>query len=409
MSEATDLSTINDEARDLLDDAIAMRRRLHEWPELGNDLPRTRDEVLSSLEGLPLDLTLHETTSGIVASLEGAHPGPTILLRGDMDALPMPEDTGVDFSSRVDNVMHACGHDTHTAMLSGAARLLSSRRSDLHGRVIFMFQPGEEGHGGANLMLDEGLLDVGPLRDGSPSTVTGAFAIHTTSALPTGFLSTRGGPIMASSDTLSIKVTGRGGHASEPFRTLDPIPAACEIVQALQSMMTRRVNAFNPGVLTVTQIHAGTASNVIPETAEIIGTIRAISEHTRRLVHDGVRRVAEGVAGAHDLEVTVELNDGYDVTVNSVDYARIAGDIARDVAGQDKFIELPNPVMGAEDFGYVLNHVPGAMMFLGATPHDRNPMTAAPNHSNRVFYDEEAMTTGIAMYSAVALRHLAKR
>ena len=408
MSEAANLSTINDEARDLLDDAVAMRRRLHEWPELGNHLPRTRDEVLSSLEGLPLGITLHETTSGIVASLEGSQPGPTILLRGDMDALPMPEDTGVDFSSRVDNVMHACGHDTHTAMLAGAARLLSTRRSELHGRVLFMFQPGEEGHDGANHMLDEGLLDVGPLSDGSPSPVTGAFAIHTTSSLPTGFLSTRGGPIMASSDTLTITVTGRGGHASEPFRTIDPIPAACEIVQALQSMMTRRVNVFNPGVLTVTQIHAGTASNVIPETAEINGTIRAISEHTRRLVHDGVKRVAEGVARAHDLEVTVELRDGYDVTVNSVDYARIAGDIAREVAGSDRFIELPNPVMGAEDFGYVLNHVPGAMVFLGATPHDRNPMTAAPNHSNRVFYDEAAMTTGIAMYSAVALRHLAK-
>lgn len=407
MSDAVDISTVNDEARDFLDDAIAMRRRLHEWPELGNHLPRTRDEVLASLEGLPLEITLHESTSGIVAALEGDRPGPTILLRGDMDALPMPEDTGVDFSSRVDNVMHACGHDTHTAMLAGAARLLSGRRSELQGRVVFMFQPGEEGHGGAIHMLDEGLLDVGPLRDGTPSEVTGAFAIHTTSSLPTGFLSTRGGPIMASSDTLSIRLIGRGGHASEPYRTLDPIPAACEIVQALQSMMTRRVNAFNPGVLTVTQIHAGTASNVIPETAEINGTIRAISEHTRRLVHDGVRRVAEGVAKAHDLEVTVELRDGYDVTVNSVDYARIAGDIAREVAGNDRFIELPNPVMGAEDFGYVLNHVPGAMVFLGATPHDRNPMTAAPNHSNRVFYDESAMSTGIAMYSAVALRHLA--
>ncbi len=409
MSDAFDPTDLNEQARDLLDDAIAMRRRLHEWPELGNDLPRTREEVLASLEGLPLDITLHETTSGIVAALEGAHPGPTILLRGDMDALPMPEDTGVDFSSRVDNVMHACGHDTHTAMLASAARLLTTRRDELHGRVLFMFQPGEEGHGGAVHMLDEGLLDVGPLSDGTPSEVTGAFAIHTTSSLPTGFLSTRGGPIMASSDILTIRVTGRGGHASEPFRTLDPIPAACEIVQALQSMMTRRVNAFNPGVLTVTQIHAGTASNVIPETAEINGTIRAISEHTRRLVHDGVRRVAEGIARAHDLDVTVDLHDGYDVTVNSVEYASRAGDIARAVAGHDRFIELPNPVMGAEDFGYVLNHVPGAMVFLGATPHDRNPMTAAPNHSNRVFYDESAMTTGIAMYSAVAVRHLAPR
>lgn len=406
MSVSVDLSTVNDEAQDLLGEAIAMRRDLHQWPELGNDLPRTRDRVLQSLEGLPLSITLHETTSGIVAALEGNKPGPTVLLRGDMDALPMPEDTGVDFSSRIDNVMHACGHDTHTAMLAGAAHLLSSRRDDIHGRVLFMFQPGEEGYRGAVFMLEEGLLNIGPLLDGSPSEITGAFAIHTTSSLPTGFISTRGGPIMASSDTLSIQLTGKGGHASEPFRTLDPIPAACEIVQALQSMITRRINVFNPGVLTITKINAGTAFNVIPETADIQGTIRAISEHTRRQIHDGIRRVAEGVAAAHGLEISIELVDGYDVTVNDHDAARFAGGIAREITGENRFIELPNPVMGAEDFGYVLNHVPGAMVFLGATPQDRNPATAAPNHSNRVFYDEAAMTTGIALYSAMALRHL---
>jgi len=406
MSAPADLSTINDEAHDLLDEAVALRRDLHQWPELGNDLPRTRERVLHALEGLPLDIILHDTTSGIVAALEGTRPGPTVLLRGDMDALPMPEDTGVDFGSRVDNVMHACGHDTHTAMLAGAARLLSGRRDELRGRVLFMFQPGEEGYGGAVHMLDEGLLNVGPLRDGTPSPVTGAFALHTTSALPTGFVSTRGGPLMASSDTWTIRLTGKGGHASEPYRTLDPIPVACEIVQALQSMITRRINVFNPGVLTVTKINAGTAFNVIPETAEINGTIRAISEHTRRQVHDGVRRVAEGIAAAHGLEVSVELTDGYDVTVNDATAAAFAGGIAREVAGTDHFIELPTPVMGAEDFGYVLDQVPGAMMFLGATPPERNPATAAPNHSNRVYYDENAMITGIALYGSLALRHL---
>lgn len=406
MANPTDISTLAEESLDLLDDTIALRRRLHEWPELGNHLPKTREEVLTALEGLPLGITLHETTSGIVASLEGNKPGPTMLLRGDMDALPMPEDTGVEFSSRVPNVMHACGHDTHTAMLVGAARLLTAHRDQIHGRVVFMFQPGEEGHAGAQFMLDEGLLDVGPLSDGSTSEVTGAFAIHTTSSLPTGFISTRGGPIMASSDTLAIRVIGKGGHASEPFRTLDPIPAACEIVQALQSMITRRINVFNPGVLTVTQLNAGTTTNVIPEFAEIKGTIRAISEVTRRMIHDGVTRVAEGIAAAHGLEVSVKLVDGYDVTVNSKTYAQTAGDIAQEIIGVERFIELPNPVMGAEDFGYVLNHVPGAMVFLGATPHERNLASAAPNHSNRVFYDEACMSTGISIYSAVALRHL---
>ena len=408
MADPADISTLTEESRDLFDDAVRLRRSLHEWPEIGNHLPRTRDEVLASLEGLPLDIRLHETTSGIVALLEGDHPGPTMLLRGDMDALPMPEDSGVEFSSRVDNAMHACGHDTHTAMLAGAARLLTAHRSRLHGRVAFMFQPGEEGYNGASFMIDEGLFDVGPLTDGSPSEVTGAFAIHTTSSAPTGFIATRRGPLMASSDTININLTGRGGHASEPFRTLDPVPAACEIVQALQSMVTRRVSTFDPGVLTITQIHAGTTSNVIPETASINGTIRAVSESTRRLIHDGVRRVAEGIASAHGLEVEVLLRDGYDVTVNDADYASRVTDVSRELLGADHVIELPNPVMGAEDFGYVLNHVPGAMVFLGATPHDRNPFTAAPNHSNRVWYDEACMNTGIALYSAVALRHLSR-
>lgn len=212
---------------------------------------------------------------------------------------------------------------------------------------------------------------------------------------------------MASSDSFDIRVVGKGGHGSEPYRTLDPVPAACEIVQALQTMITRRINVFNPSVVTVTRLNAGTAYNVIPEVAEIGGTIRAISEATRKSVHDGIRRIAEGIAAAHGLDVEVDLKIGYDVTVNDKDYANVAADLVRTVAGADRFIELPTPVMGAEDFGVVLERIPGALVFLGATPHDRNPATAAPNHSNRVFYDEAAMSTGIALYSAAALNHLA--
>lgn len=399
--------TLREEARDLLDDLTQLRRRLHRWPEVGNHLPLTREAVLEAIEGLPLDLTLHESTSGIAAMLTGGRPGPTILLRGDMDALPMPEDTGLDFSSNVDNVMHACGHDTHTSMLVGAARLLAARQADLAGRVLFMFQPGEEGHHGARYMLDEGLLDVGahPV-DGSPSPVTGAFAMHITSSSPLGYVATRPGPCMASSDTMRITVTGRGGHASEPHRALDPIPVACEIVQALQTMVTRRIDVFDPSIVTVSKITAGTTSNVIPETAEILGTIRAVSERTRSRVHDGIRRVAEGVAAAHDAGVEVEVNLGYPVTVNGGSFTEFSMDVARDLLGNDKVVRLPNPVMGAEDFSYVIEQVPGTMMFLGGTPLDRNLAGVAPNHSNRVFFDEHAMVDGTAMYAAVALRHL---
>jgi hippurate hydrolase len=406
-SDDTMVDSVRGHAGDHLDHAIELRRKLHRWPELGNDLPITRDEVLASLEGLPLDVTTHETTSGITALLEGSTPGPTILLRGDMDALPMPEDTGLDFASEVDNCMHACGHDTHTAMLSSAARLLSQRRDELAGRVLFMFQPGEEGHHGARFMLDEGLLDVPTMADGTESPVDAAFAIHMTSALPSGWLSTRGGPIMASADTMRITITGEGGHASEPYRAVDPIPVACEIVQAIQTMVTRSIDVFDPAVVTVGRISAGTTNNVIPEVAHIEGTIRTVGEGTRRKIHDNLSRVADGVAAAHGCGSDVAIDIGYPVTSNNEEFATFALDLARDVAGENATVELPNPVMGAEDFSYVLQQRPGAMVFLGGTPHDADPSRAAPNHSNRVDFEEAAMQTGIALYAAAALRHLA--
>jgi hippurate hydrolase len=396
-----------EEARDLLGSAVELRRTLHRWPEIGNELPKTRETVLEALEGLPLDVTLHESTSGIAALLNGGQPGPTIILRGDMDALPMPEDTGLDFSSRVDNTMHACGHDTHTSMLVHAARQLTAHRDELAGRVLFMFQPGEEGHHGARFMLEEGLLDLPTLPDGSASPVTGAFALHITSTLPSGWLGSRGGSLMASADRLIVTVTGRGGHASEPYRAIDPIPVACEMVQALQLMITRSIDVFDPAVVTVGRISAGTTNNVIPERAEIEGTIRAVSEATRAKVHDGIRRVVEGIAAAHDCGVDVTIEPGYPVTVNDDDFAERALATALDVAGPEQVVRFPHPIMGAEDWSYVLQRVPGAMVFLGGTPAGKDPAKAAPNHSNRVLFDEDAMITGIATYTAMALDHLA--
>jgi amidohydrolase len=401
------VETLRDEARDIQGELVRVRRELHRHPELGNDLPITRDVVLGAIDGLGLDVTLHESTSGVTALLTGGRPGPTVLLRGDMDALPLHEDSGEDFSSVDGGAMHACGHDTHTAMLIGAATLLTARRDELPGRVLFMFQPGEEGHHGARFMLDEGLLDVPPLADGSTSPVTGAFALHITSSLPTGWVSTRAGAVMASADRVEITVTGRGGHASEPHRALDPIPVACEIVQAIQTMVTRRIDVFDPAVVTVGRIQAGTTNNIIPETAVIEGTIRAVSERTRSLVRDGLRRVADGVAAAHDAGVDVQIIAGYRVTSNSRDFADFTIGVAGELLGDDKVVRLPHPVMGAEDFSYVLQRVPGTMMFLGGTPPDVDLATAAPNHSNRVRFDETAMPDGVALYSAMALRHLA--
>jgi amidohydrolase len=392
--------TLLAEAGDLQDNAVKLRRHLHQRPELGLELPLTREAVLEALDGLDIEVHPHRTTSGIAAVIHGDHPGPTVLLRGDMDALPLHEDAEIDFRSRTEGAMHACGHDLHTAMLAGAARLLEGRRRQLHGNVLLMFQPGEEGFHGARFMLDEGLLnDVG--------TVKRAFALHVSTATPTGTIASRGGSLMASSDVLQVVVHGRGGHASAPHFTLDPIPVACEIVQALQMMITRRVDVFDPSVVTIAKITAGTTNNVIPPDATLLGTIRAVSERTRRQVHDGIRRVAEGIAAAHDCTVEVDIVDGFPVTVNDDGAAGEVLDLAGRLLGEKKRARMPAPVMGSEDFSYVLQQVPGAMAFLGATPPGVDPRTAAPNHSNLVRFDEDAMPVGMAMYAAYALEHLA--
>ncbi len=380
-------------AREIQPEVVDLRRRIHAEPELGLELPATREKVLASLEGLPLEIALHEKTSGIVATLRGARPGRRVLLRGDMDALPMPEDTDLPFRSRREGAMHACGHDAHTAMLAGAARVLSARQDALEGEVVFMFQPGEEGFHGARSMIEEGAVEG----------CDAAFALHITPLLPPGTLGTRVGALLASADFFQIAVRGRGGHASMPHDCVDPIPVACEIVQALQSFVTRRIPAVDPVVLTVSKIEAGTTNNVIPEIATLTGTLRALSESSREAAQEGILRVAEHVARAHETEADVQLIQGYPVTSNDPRAVRTMLDAAGEVRGL-RALEMPQPVMGAEDFSYVLNLVPGAMGFLGVRPQGEGP--PAPCHSNRMMLDEEGMVYGTAIHAAVALRML---
>ena len=399
------LDGVVDEAAARLEDAVDLRRRIHQQPELGLELPLTQATVLEALDGLPLTVTTGTTSRSVVAILDGDQPGPTILMRGDMDALPMPEDTGLEYASRVDGAMHACGHDAHTAMLAGAARLLSSRRGDLAGRVAFMFQPGEEGQDGAKHMLDEGLL--AQVATGA-EPVSMAFAIHQSPTIPSGVIATKGRALMASADTLQITVRGRGGHASMPHHATDPIPIACEIVTALQTMVTRRIDAFDPAVVTVAKIRAGTTTNVIPETATLWGTIRTVSEKSRNAVLEHIERLANGIASAHGAIADVDLVRGYPVTVNDDDAARFALDTASALLGAKAAVELPQPVMGAEDWSYVLQEVTGAMAFLGTRPAGVAPAEVAPNHSNRMVLDESAMVAGIATYAGVALRWLSQ-
>jgi hippurate hydrolase len=394
----SDTATLTEQAVALLPAAVDLRRRIHRHPELGLDVPRTQATVLDELDGLGLEVRTGSGLTSVVADLEGGRPGPTILLRGDMDALPMPEDTGLEFASEVGGRMHACGHDAHVAMLAGAARLLAGRRAELPGRVRFMFQPGEEGPGGAKVMLDEGVLDG----------VDAAFAIHVAPNLWAGKVAWRSGPLLAAADVLRIVVTGRGGHASTPHWATDPVPVACEVVLALQSMLTRSVDVFNPAVVTVGRIRAGTTDNVIPESAELLATLRTVDERVRSDLWERIRRLAEGIAAAHGCTAGVEIDEGYPVTVNDRGFAEFVRDVVVDDFGAREAIEMPAPEMGAEDFSYVLQKVPGAMVFLGVCPPEhRDPARAPACHSNRMVLHEDAMARGIALHAAVATRWLA--
>jgi hippurate hydrolase len=386
-------------ARVLQPHTVALRRAVHRRPEQGLHLPETQSAVLRALADLPVQVHIGRSTTSVVGVIEGGRPGPTVLLRADMDALPVTEESGVPFSSQTAGSMHACGHDTHVAMLASAARLIAGHRHELAGRVLLMFQPGEEGFHGARHMLDEGLLELA----GTPER---ALALHITSTLPSGLVQTRPGVILASADTLRVTVTGRGGHASAPYKALDPVPAAAAMVGALQTMVTRVLTVFDPAVLTITRIAAGTTSNVIPETAELEGTIRALSEHTRITVHEQVRRVCEHVAAAHGCTATMEIEQGYPVTVNDAQVSPQVLGLARRVLGEGHAELMPDPLMGAEDFSYVLAKVPGAMAFLGACPPGHQPETAPANHSNRAVFDESAMVYGVALYAGFALEAL---
>jgi hippurate hydrolase len=397
--ESRVLAKVHNDAVAISGELVALRRAIHREPEIGLELPRTQEKVLAALDGLPLEITTGRALSSVTAVLRGGRPGGTVLLRGDMDALPVTERTGLAYASEVAGAMHACGHDLHTAMLAGAAMLLSSRQAELAGNVIFMFQPGEEGGGGAQVMISEGVLDA------AGSRPVAAFALHVASSLlPLGMYTARDGTMLAAADTLEITVHGRGGHGSQPHLAADPIPAACEIVTALQTLVTRRFDVFDPVVITVGSFHAGTASNVIPDQAELAVTVRSFSPGARAAVQDAALRLVREVASAHGLSATAEFVDGYPVTVNDADEVTFASRAVTELFGSQRFLRTPNPISGSEDFSYVLEQVPGAFIMLGACPPGADPATAPFNHSAEAVFDDAVLADGAMLLAELALR-----
>src|SRR5215468_4490440 len=393
---------ILDDAAAIGDDIAELRHAIHAEPEIGLDLPKTQRKVLDALEGLPLEVSSGHGLSSVTAVLRGAQPGKTVLIRGDMDALPVTERTGVPFASQIPGAMHACGHDLHTAMLAGAAKLLSARQADIPGNVIFMFQPGEEGAGGAPIMIAEGVLDAAGERP------VAAYALHVSSSiLPLGLVASRAGAALAAADTLHVTVRGRGGHGSQPHLADDPIPVACEIVTALQTMLTRKFDVFDPVVLTVGTFHAGTTDNVIPDDASFIATVRTFSPQTRDLVKEAALGLVTQIAEGQGLGAEAAFVDGYPVTVNDQAEFGFAQQTARELFGGNRFRAMPFPLTSSEDFSYVLEQVPGAFIMLGACPADADPATAPYNHSAEAVFDDAVLTDGTALYADLALRRLA--
>lgn len=395
-------SFIHDGAVSLQPELVELRHRLHQRPEIGLHLPETQAMVLEALNGLDLEITLGKTLSSVTAVLRGNKRGKAVLLRGDMDALPILEETGVDYSSTIEGSMHACGHDLHTAMLVGAAKLLTTHRDRLEGDVVFMFQPGEEGLDGAGHMIAEGVLDAAGVR------VSSAYGIHVSSGLvPRSVFATKPGTMMASADELHVTVRGVGGHGSMPHLAKDPIVVAAQMIGDLQTLVTRKFDIFDPVVVTVGYFHAGTKANIIPSEAKFEVTIRAFSLIARKKILREAKLMCEKIGEAYGLEVDVVGMGGYPVTINHPEHAQFVADTAIELFGAGSYVPMEFPIAGAEDFSRVLLEVPGSYMFLGACTSD-DFATAPSNHSAFATFDDSVLCKGVEIHAELAIRALAR-
>ena len=395
MDVTQSFSGLAEEVRDSFgEDIVSLRRDIHREPELGFDTEKTAEKVLDALDGLPLEIQTGVAENGVVATLKGeGGDGPTVALRADMDALPIHEETDLPFASETDGKMHACGHDGHTSMLVGAARVLSQDhlRERLNGTVKFVFQPAEEGQAGGRAMVEEGVAEgVGSI-----------FALHLWPGLKFGTAATKAGPIMAASDAFEIKVKGSGGHGAMPHLTADAVAIAAQVVTALQTIVSREVDPVEPAVLTVGEIGAGSAFNIIPETARLGGTVRTLDADLRERLPKRIEELARGVARGMRGDVELDYRFSYPVTSNDAGSAKLALAVAGELFSEDRAVELAHPSMGAEDFAFFLEKVPGAFVWLGVGD-------VSGLHTPQFSFDEEILAQGAALLTALALESLSE-
>ncbi len=394
------------------DKVIEWRHHLHQHPELGNREFETAKYIASHLKELGIKVETGVAHTGVIGFLQGGKPGPTVALRADMDALPVTEQVDVPFASKAKTeyngeevgVMHACGHDTHVAMLMGTAEVLAGMRDELAGNVLFIFQPAEEGapdgeEGGAKLMLKEGLF-----KKYKPDV---AFGQHVTSSLPTGVIGYRSGPLMASADEFRITVNGRQTHGSRPWGGVDPITTAAQIIMGTQTIVSRQIDITKePAVVSFGKIDGGVRNNIIPDSVFMNGTIRNFDMDNRKQIFEKLKITAENIAASAGATAKVQILEGYPVTVNNPELTKEALPALRAAAGAKRVMEVPK-VTGAEDFSYFAEAVPGFYYFVGVTPAGKDPATAASNHSPRFYVDESALKVGTEALTRLTLNYMA--
>ncbi len=385
-------------AEEIAPGVVADRRYLHQHPELGFQEEGTARLVAERLRALNLDeVRTGIAQTGVMGVLHGGKgPGKTVLLRADMDALPITELNDVPYKSENEGAMHACGHDAHTAMLLGAARVLAARRNEFAGTIKFIFQPSEEANGGgAKPMIEAGVME-------NPH-VDAAFGIHVGSNLPAGVIAVKGGAINAATDGARVTIRGLGGHAARPHKAIDPVVIGAHCIIALQTLVAREVDPFSPVVLTVGSLHGGTVSNVIPEEAYFLATIRTTTEETRQLMAERIPQICQGIAETFRATADTQYTFGYPPLVNDEEGAALVREVATEVVGAER-VMTAEAGMGGEDMSFFINAAPGAFYRLGVRNEAQGKTYG--HHHPRFDVDEDALATGVAMHAAVALRYL---
>ena len=379
---------------------IGIRRELHQIPEFALDLPKTQARILAAIEGLG-EITLGKDLTSIALVIRGGKPGPTVLLRADMDALKVEEETGLEYAS-TNGFMHACGHDLHMAGAIGAAQILASHKDELNGDVLIWFQPGEEGHHGADVMIEEGMLEL------TGSRPVAAYGLHVFTSLPLGAIACKPGPLMASAGDLHVTFHGSGGHGSMPWLSKDPVTPMVEAITALQNLINKSFDQFDPVILNVGWIRAGddATTNVIADSASFGATVRTFSEVNTKKLHELAPKLIHSIADGFGLSAEVEFGGATKVLMNDPASVEMVERVAKSLVGEAGYVPMQNPNAGGEDFASIVAEVPGAFVFVGACPPEIDYQTAPTNHSAKATFDDSVLPLCSSLLVSLAMEHL---